>query len=176
MRLKISALAIITFSIILISNITQVKANPVILGYDMHLYLFLLFLLILYAFVITIFLENLIIRVFLRRCQFDTTMLFINVIKINLFTFAIAQLIALYFIFNRNYWYSENIIKYIFFYISIELIPFFLEFLLYFRFYVKSNRNLIFEPPVKIKTMILSTLTANIITIIIGLFLSNIIS
>jgi len=158
----------------LFTIINRAIANGVI-GFFDYVIFFYWILIVFLAFSITIIIEGFIIRAFLRKYEFNSKKLYIFILKINLFTFTLTQILAPFFL--TTYvpsWtlYQDFLIRYIFLYMIIEIIPILLECGFFIRFYFGLNKQMLFRPPIRIKTIILSTITANLVSAITGIMFS----
>lgn len=134
-----------------------------------------------FAFIATFVVEIIIIIIFLGSNEpvENYKKFYKSVFAVNLFTFPLTQVIAFilfqFDIFIRALIYTDNyIIIYSLNYILtsfflIEPFPIILECLLYLKIFKTFNRTDYFKNQVEKKTIIISTITANIITYLIGI-------
>ena len=139
------------------------------------------FLHLLLPFIVTFVVEIIIIIVFLgsNNPVENYKKFYKSVFSINLFTFPLTQVIAFilfqFNIFSRALTYIDNYIiiyslNYILVsFILIEPVPIFLECLLYLKIFKKFNKTNYFQNRVEKKTIILFTITANLVTYLIGI-------
>ena len=164
-KLAMKLFLIIMF--LLIYNITQVYANPVLVYYDffaVYISLIYFFLILPILLVITIAVEYKIIRLFLKDIINNQSKFLISVIFVNLCTFSITQIITFIIIYKFRFPLWN--------YLLIELIPITLEFLLYLQIFKIFSHNNVFFLSIRNKITLLSTVTANLVTFIIGTFIS----
>jgi hypothetical protein len=144
-------------------TLPQVFANPVgITIWNPYTFLELIF-----VFNLTFIIESIIIRFFLKPVSLkETTKKFYkSVLAVNLVTFPLTQLFA--FLFN-SITYAPDFSQYLFASIVIEIFPITLECLLNIKIYNKFNDLSYFEYRLNNRIIIKSTLTANLVTFVIG--------
>lgn len=153
---------ILIILLVFVSIIPQVRANPVpmyISGFFMAKLVFL--------FIITFSLESFIIRVFIGPNDPSKTSakFYKSVFAVNLVTFPLTQLFAftIYQSFVLDYSFA------LFISIIIEVFPITLECLLYLKIYKKFNILSYFVDKAENKTILKSTITANLVTFMIGI-------
>ncbi len=125
-----------------------------------------LFLILVFMFIITFCIEVSIIGFFLRKNIIKGIKFVLSVFVVNLITFPLIQVIA-----SLVYTHSDNLFIILFWYCAIEFIPVSLESLIFIKIYGELNQSSYFRVPVNIKKTITSTVTANLVTFMIGAFL-----
>jgi len=162
-KLAMKLFLIIMF--LLIYNIPQVYAGVGVTHYDYFaIYMIYFFLILPILLVITIAVEYKIIRLFLKDIINNQSKFLISVIFVNLCTFSITQIIVFIIIYKFRFPLWN--------YLLIELIPITLEFLLYLQIFKIFSHNNVFFLSIRNKITLLSTVTANLVTFIIGTFIS----
>ena len=147
----------------LIISILRVSANPVVYRLSDEQW----FPTLIFVFIMTLFVELFIIKAFLRKNILNSFKLYKTVFVVNLLTFPPTQVIA--FLIFRGL--PPQVSFFIFYYVLVELIPISLECLLFLLFYKKMFKLNYFQSPVKVKTILMSTIIANFTTFIIGYYL-----
>jgi len=158
---------ILIFLTLFVTFIPRVLANPVLIGLPPYELAFFFFVILIIAFVVTVGVEFLILRLFLRHFILKNTKFFKFVVIVNLITFPLTQTIA----FLAFGGFQIPLLYFLFYNILIEMVPIGLESLLYLKiynsFYASAFRN-----PVRNKTTLMSTITANFSTFLIGLIIT----
>lgn len=155
-----SILLILAF---IISIIPQVKANPVIVSFFGPF----MFLKLVFLFFITFTVESSIIRIFLGSniARESSRKFYKSVFAVNLLTFPLTQLFGFVFYLSN----LSNFNTILFISIIVEIFPIMLECLLYLKIFRKYYFfEYDFEYGAMSKTIIKSTITANLITFMIG--------
>ncbi|MFX1593999.1 MAG: hypothetical protein ACFFCL_15010 [Promethearchaeota archaeon] len=128
--------------------------------------IFIMFLVFGGIFILSVSIEILIIIIFIRKSfLFQKSKLFFkSVVSVNLLTFVIIQLLVLVILAIP----AINFFEFFLYCTLIEIIPIILECILFMEIYRNLNKMSYFRYPIKNKTIILSTIIANLITVFIG--------
>jgi hypothetical protein len=155
---------IILFFLIIITPI--VNANPVYYN-DNTGEIAITFIILGLLFLLSCPTEILIIKMFLRRNKLkqNSALFYKSLIGVNLVTFIFTQLIALFIAATPQ----SNILIFLAVCLLIEIFPIGTEFFLFSLIYNQLSELSSFEYPIRPKTTFLSTITANLVTFLMGI-------
>ena len=162
MKSKYFIFNLLIFLMLLLSLIPLVSANPILIGPSLN-DLFYLLVSLPIIFLFTFIIELVVIYAFLRNHGIEQFQLTRPVIVINILSFPITQIIAVFFMDQ-----FPHTIGFIF---LVELFPITLECFLYLKIFKYYNQLKYFEFPVSAKKSFLTSITANLITFTIGILI-----